>query len=85
MKGESLSRREALAVIAAGVGVAACGAVGEDAASGAGEGAGATGGKAEGAAGGDIPVWAKDPSPLVQHGTNLETRLEDLHSPHHPQ
>ena len=25
------------------------------------------------------PMWAKDPSRLIRHGTNLETRLEDLH------
>ena len=25
-----------------------------------------------------MSVWAKDPAPFIQHGTNLETRLEDL-------
>ena len=80
MNGDSLNRREALALLAAGVGVAACGPSGEDRASGAGEGAGVAGGQPAGAAGADQPIWAKDPSPFIRHGTNLETRLEDLHS-----
>ena len=62
--------------MAAGVGVAACGSAGDDAASEADEGAGADGGQA---ADGETPIWAKDPSPFVRHGTNLESRLEDLH------
>ena len=63
----AMNRREALALMAAGVGAAACGTDGAP-----GEG-GATG------AGGDpAPVWVKDPAPFVQHGTNLETRLADL-------
>ena len=69
-----MNRREALAVIAAGVGVAACGPVGEDGASEAGDGAGAAGGQTPEAAGGETSIWVKDPSPFVQHGTNLETR-----------
>ena len=76
-----LSRREALALIAGGVGVAACGPEG-----GGAEGTGAAGASADpgtgagagGAAGSQTPVWVKDPSPFVRHGTNLETRLEDL-------
>ena len=78
MKSDSLNRRDALAVIAAGMGVAACGP-GEHAASAAGEGAAATRGQAPEAAGGESSIWAKDPSPFIRHGTNLETRLEDLH------
>ena len=69
-----MNRREALAVIAAGVGVAACGPVGEDGASEAGDGAGAAGSQTPEAAGGETSIWVKDPSPFVQHGTNLETR-----------
>ena len=79
MKRDSMNRRKALAVIAAGVGVAACGP-GEDAASDAGKDAAAAGGQTPESAGGDTSIWVKDPSPFVQHGTNLETRLEDLHS-----
>ncbi len=79
MNGDSLNRREALALLAAGVGAAACGPVGEDPASREGEDAGAAGGRTGGTAGADAPIWVKDPSPFVRHGTNLETRLEDLH------
>ena len=73
-----VNRREALALMAAGVGAAACAP--EDA-SDAGAGPGAGSGMAAGAdseSGGAAAIWAKDPSPFVQHGTNLETRLEDL-------
>lgn len=67
-----LSRRDALAALAAGAGVAltACTPDG-DGADGAEAGAPAAGGQAPRA-------WVKDPSAFVQHGTNLETRLEDL-------
>ena len=77
MKGDSLNRREALALLAAGVGVAACG-TGDDGAAGAGDGAAAGGGRPEPTEGAAQPIWVKDPSPFVRHGTNLETRLEDL-------
>lgn len=62
-----VNRREALTLMAAGVGAAACAPEG---ASDGGSGSGATSDMA--------PIWAKDPSPFVRHGTNLETRLEDL-------
>ena len=75
-----VSRREALALIAAGVGAAACAPEGaSDGGSGFGTdsdlapGAGAGGG-GDAAAG----IWVKDPARFVRHGTNLETRLEDL-------
>ena len=78
----AMNRREALALMAAGVGAAACGP------DGAPGDAGATGGPGAGAAAGDggaapgtgdpAPIWVKDPAPFVQHGTNLETRLTDL-------
>ena len=75
-----VNRREALALMAAGVGAAACapegasdGGSGPGAGSGVAPGAGAGGG-GDGAAG----IWVKDPARFVQHGTNLETRLEDL-------
>ena len=77
-----LSRRDALAALAAGAGVAlsACTPDGDGAGNSGAEGAAGAG--AEGAAGapGEAPprAWVKDPSPFVQHGTNLETRLEDL-------
>ncbi len=73
-----VNRREALALMAAGAGAAACapeGASGPD--SGSGAEAGAAPGSDAGT-GGASPVWVKDPSPFVRHGTNLETRLEDL-------
>ena len=80
MNEHSLSRRDALAAMAAGVALAACGD----------EGSGADGSRevvpaagADEAAGNGMPdgtprVWTKDPSPFVRHGTNLETRLADL-------
>ena len=79
MKRDTLSRREALAVIAGGMGVAGCGPGDADGsgAGGAGAGAGADAG-ADAGAGANMSVWAKDPAPFIQHGTNLETRLEDL-------
>lgn len=67
MQDNSLNRREALVVAAATVGVAACG-LGD-----------ADGPDSRGQAGTGAPLWAKDPSPFIRHGTNLETRLEDLH------
>ncbi len=73
-----VNRREALALMAAGAGAAACAPEG---ASGPGSGSGAEAGAAPGSdtgTGGAIPVWVKDPAPFVRHGTNLETRLEDL-------
>ena len=72
----AMNRREALALMAAGVGAAACG---PDGATG-GQGAGAAARDGGAAAGGSnpAPVWVKDPAPFVQHGTNLETRLADL-------
>ena len=75
-----VNRREALALMAAGVGAAACAPEG---ASDGGSGSGAASGVAPGsgaAAGGEAPspIWVKDPARFVQHGTNLETRLEDL-------
>lgn len=77
-----LSRRDALAALAAGAGVAlsACTPDGDGAGNSGAEGADGAG--AEGAVGapGEAPprAWVKDPSPFVQHGTNLETRLQDL-------
>ena len=73
-----VNRREALALMAAGAGAAACA---PDGASGPDSGSGAEAGAAPGSdAGtdGSTAIWVKDPSPFVQHGTNLETRLEDL-------
>ena len=75
MRNDSLTRREALAVIAGGVGVAACGPEGGGAGADAGTG---TPAGADASPAAETPIWTKDPSPLVQHGTNLETRLEDL-------
>ena len=75
MNDDSLSRREALAAIAATVGAAACGA-------GGGDGPLEERGRdadADTGAGADTHLWFKDPSPFIRHGTNLETRLEDLH------
>ena len=78
----AMNRREALALMAAGVGAAACGPDGTPGEGGAtgGQGAGAVAGDGGAAAGGGTPasIWVKDPAPFVQHGTNLETRLEDL-------
>jgi len=72
----AMNRREALALMAAGVGAAACA---PDGAPGEGGAAGSDGSGAAAGGGGDpAPIWAKDPSPFVQHGTNLETRLADL-------
>lgn len=71
----AMNRREALALMAVGVGAAACGPEGAPAEGGA--AAGGTGAAAPG--GGDAaPIWVKDSGPFVQHGTNLETRLADL-------
>ena len=56
--------------MAAGVGLAACGPEGGDSGDG--------GSPGEGPAAGNAPVWAKDSSPFIRHGTNLETRLADL-------
>ncbi len=76
MNDDSLSRREALAAMAATVGVAACGA---------GDGDGPAGGSSsrdadpDAGAGADRPIWVKDASPFIRHGTNLESRLEDMH------
>ena len=78
MRRDSLDRREALAVIAAAAGAAACGPGDGDApGSSATAGSGAGGDAGAGGAGGES-VWFKDPSPFIRHGTNLETRLEDL-------
>lgn len=69
-------------MVAAGLGGMGLAACGRD------EGGPATNGSPGGAVGGrggaqdtgDQPtIWAKDPSPFVRHGTNLETKLEDLH------
>ncbi len=68
----AMNRRDALALMAVGVGAAACGP--ED----AGDGGAAAGGEAGSGTGAPAPIWAKDPAPFVQHGTNLETRLADL-------
>ena len=81
MQDNSLNRREALAVVAATVGAAACGlgdADGPDSRGEAGSEAGADAAAGAGIGEADTPLWAKDPSPFVRHGTNLETRLEDL-------
>lgn len=82
-KDHALSRRDALAAMAAGAGLALSGC-GPGAEQADGPGAGADGAAAEGAPAqaapdGDTPrAWVKDPSPFIRHGTNLETRLEDL-------
>lgn len=68
----AMNRRDALALMAVGVGAAACGP------EGAGDGGAAAGGEAGSGTGAPAPIWAKDPGPFVQHGTNLETRLADL-------
>ena len=73
-----VTRRDALALMAAGVGAAACAPEG---AGDADAGSGANPGMAPGSdagSGGATPIWVKDPARFVQHGTNLETRLEDL-------
>ncbi len=71
-----LSRRDALAAMAAGAGVAltACAPDGDGTGGGGPEaaGAGATSDRQ------GPRAWVKDSSPFVQHGTNLETRLADL-------
>ena len=60
----------------AGLVLSGCGPGGDGAGA---EGAAGGAGSAAGAGGGAAPAaWVKDPSRLVQHGTNLETRLEDL-------
>ena len=84
MRGYSLNRREALAVIAATAGAAACGAGGGDGTAGERDSGAEAGSGARADAGADTDaalqasLWAKDPSPFIRHGTNLETRLEDL-------
>ncbi|MDE2678972.1 MAG: sulfite oxidase [Gemmatimonadota bacterium] len=78
MSEHPLSRRDALAAMAAGAGVvlSGCGPGGDGAgAEGAAGGAGSVPGGAADAA---TAAWVKDPTPFVQHGTNLETRLADL-------
>ena len=71
-----------MAMAAAGLGAMGLAACGRD------EGGPAMNGSPDGAVGGrgdagdtgdQQTIWAKDPSPFVRHGTNLETRLEDLH------
>lgn len=78
----SIGRRHALALVACGLGGAGLAACGR------GDGESATNGSAgrgvdregdAGDAGGQPATWAKDPSPFVRHGTNLETNLEDVH------
>ena len=75
-----VNRREALALMAAGVGTAACAPEGAtDGGSGPGGGSGVAPGAGAGSGGdGAAGIWVKDPARFVQHGTNLETRLEDL-------
>ncbi len=68
----AMNRRDALALMAVGVGAAACGP------ESVGDGGAAAGGEAGSGTGAPAPIWAKDPAPFVQHGTNLETRLADL-------
>ncbi|MYA12318.1 MAG: molybdopterin-dependent oxidoreductase, partial [Gemmatimonadetes bacterium] len=78
MSEHPLSRRDALAAMAAGAGVvlSGCGPSGDG---GGAEGAAGGGGATAGGAGDAAPAaWVKDASPFVQHGTNLETRLADL-------
>ena len=87
MKDDPLNRREALAAVAAVAGAAACG-LGEDrgpvsgarsySKGNANTGPRPSGTAAEGPAGVGDFLWVKDPSPFIRHGTNLETRLEDL-------
>lgn len=82
-KSHSLSRREALAAMASGAGLAlsGCGPGAEqtDRPGADPEGAAAGGAPAQAAPDGDaLRAWVKDPSPFIRHGTNLETRLEDL-------
>ncbi len=64
------SRREALALIAAGVAAGSCT---PDRSEDASPSEGTTDAPSQ------PPNWVKDPAPFVQHGTNLETRLADLH------
>lgn len=85
MRSNPLNRREALGVIAAAVGAAACGPVdrddsGEERRTGPEAGSGPGDGDPAGAGseGADRSLWVKDPSRFIRHGTNLETRLEDL-------
>ena len=73
MKEDSLSRRDALAAMAAGAGVVLAGCSAD------GDGADADGAPPQGTPDGQAPAaWVKDPSRFIRHGTNLETRLEDL-------
>ncbi len=69
-----MNRREALALMAAGAGAAACGPQGAANDAGDADG-GETGGESTQS---QPPIWVKDPAPFIRHGTNLETRLEDL-------
>ena len=83
MNERQLSRRDALAAMAVGAGVAvgACGGDGGSPGAGADAGgAGDAGGAADAGApgGGEPQIWAKDPARFIRHGTNLETRLENL-------
>ena len=78
-KDHSLSRRDALAAMAAGAGLALSGCgQGEGADAGGAEAGAGAAGTSTTADGGAPQAWVKDPSAFVQHGTNLETRLEDL-------
>ena len=75
----SIDRRQALAALAGGVGLAACGPGGGEQTTD-----GAVGQTGDREATGDQPsgrqpMWAKDPSGLIRRGPNLETRLEDVH------
>ncbi|MCY3943438.1 MAG: sulfite oxidase [Gemmatimonadetes bacterium] len=79
-RAEVVSRREALALMAAGVGAAACAPEGaREGGSGTGDGSELAPGARTGG-GGDATarIWVKDPARFVRHGTNLETRLEEL-------
>lgn len=66
-------------MVAAGLGGMGWAACGRDSAT-HGSPDGAVGGRGGVQDTGDQPtIWMKDPSPFVRHGTNLETKLEDLH------
>jgi len=65
-----VSRRRFLALVSAGAGAGALASCGVPAAE---DGAGAEAAADEESS---ARVWAKDPSPFIQHGTNLEARLE---------
>lgn len=78
-RSRSIDRRQALAALAGGVGLAACGPGGGERTTDGTVGQTNDRDTADDRPSGRQPMWAKDPSGLIRRGTNLETRLEDVH------